>query len=63
MAVKEMEFALHSSLNSCCLRGLVLAGLPVKMHSGWVEQEVAKGCSSRDKTSCGQLVKCTAWPF
>lgn len=60
MAVKQTDFALHV-LYSCCLCGLALAGLPVKMHSGLVEQEVTRGCSSRDKTSCGQLVKCTAW--
>lgn len=62
MAVKKTEFALLI-LNSCCLCGLELAGLPVKMRSGWVEQEVTKGCSSHDKTVCGQLVKSKAWPF
>ncbi len=45
----------YSKLLNLC--GLVLVGLPVKMHSGWVEQEVTKGCSNYDKTWCGQLLK------
>lgn len=27
------------------------------MHGGWIENKVAKGSSSHDKTACGQLVK------
>lgn len=58
MAVKSGEFTLHI-LMSCCLCGLEPAEQPVKIQTGWVEQEVTEGRGSHDKTSCGQLVKST----